>query len=68
MISDRTKQLVEKFIQEGRNSPVRGWSMTEVLEKVKKVKGSVSQAREYIIDKYYAVSYTHLTLPTTIAV
>ena len=53
MISDRTKQLVEKFIQEGRNSPVRGWSMTEVLEKVKKVKGSVSQAREYIIDKYY---------------
>ena len=45
MISDRTKQLVEKFIQEGRNSPVRGWSMTEVLEKVKKVKGSVSQAR-----------------------
>ena len=53
MISDRTKQLVEKFIQDGRNSPVRGWSMTEVLEKVKKVKGSVSQAREYIIDKYY---------------
>ena len=53
MISDRTKQLVEKFIQEGRNSPVRGWSMTEVLERVKKVKGSVSQAREYIIDKYY---------------
>ena len=53
MISDRTKQLVEKFIQEGRNSPVRGWSMREVLEKVKKVKGSVSQAREYIIDKYY---------------
>ena len=53
MISDRTKQLVEKFIQEGRNSPVRGWSMTEVLEKVKKVKGSVSQARVYIIDKYY---------------
>ena len=53
MISDRTKQLVEKFIQEGRNSPVRGWSMTEVLEKVKKVKGSVSQAREYTIDKYY---------------
>ena len=53
MISDRTKQLVEKYIQEGRNSPVRGWSMTEVLEKVKKVKGSVSQAREYIIDKYY---------------
>jgi len=53
MISDRTKQLVEKFIQEGRNSPVRGWSMTEVLEKVKKVKGSVSQAREYIIDRYY---------------
>ena len=53
MISDRTKLLVEKFIQEGRNSPVRGWSMTEVLEKVKKVKGSVSQAREYIIDKYY---------------
>ena len=53
MISDRTKQLVEKYIQEGRNSPVKGWSMTEVLEKVKKVKGSVSQAREYIIDKYY---------------
>ena len=53
MISDRTKQLVEKFIQEGRNSPVRGWSMTEVLDKIKKVKGSVSQAREYIIDKYY---------------
>ena len=53
MISDRTKQLVEKFIQEGRNSPTKGWSMTEVLDKVKKVKGSVSQAREYIIDKYY---------------
>ena len=53
MISDRTKHLVEKYIQEGRNSPVRGWSMTEVLDKIKKVKGSVSQAREYIIDKYY---------------
>ena len=53
MISDRPKQLVEKYIQEGRNSPVRGWSMTEVLDKIKKVKGSVSQAREYIIDKYY---------------
>jgi hypothetical protein len=27
--------------------------MTEVLDKIKKVKGSVSQAREYILDKYY---------------
>ena len=53
MFSDRTKQLVEKYIQEGMNSPVRGWSMTEVLDKIKKVKGSVSQAREYIINKYY---------------
>ena len=53
MISDRTKQLVEKYIQEGMNSPTRGWCMTEVLDEIKKVKGSVSQAREYIIDKYY---------------
>lgn len=53
MISDRTKQLVDKYIQEGMNSPVRGWSMSEILEKIKKVKGSVSQAREYILDKYY---------------
>ena len=53
MISDRTKQLVEKYIQEGMDSPVRGWSMSDILEKIKKVKGSVSQAREYIIDKYY---------------
>ena len=53
MISDRTKQLVDKYIQEGMNSPVRGWSMTEILDKIKKVKGSVSQAREYILDKYY---------------
>ena len=53
MISDRTKQLVDKYIQEGMNSPVRGWSMSDILEKIKKVKGSVSQAREYIIDKYY---------------
>ena len=53
MISDRTKQLVEKYIQEGMNSPTRGWSMTEILDKIKKVKGSVSQAREYIIDRYY---------------
>ena len=53
MISDRTKQLVDKYIQEGLNSPTRGWSMAEVLERVKKVKGSVSQAREYIIDRYY---------------
>ena len=52
MISDRTKQLVDKFIQEGVNSPVRGWSMSEVLEKVRKVKGSVPQAREYILDIY----------------
>ena len=52
MISDRTKQLVDKYIQEGMNSPVRGWSMSEILDKIKKVKGSVSQAREYIIDKY----------------
>jgi len=52
MISDRTKQLVDKFIQEGVNSPVRGWSMSEVLEKVRKVKGSVPQAREYILDSY----------------
>ena len=53
MISDRTKQLVDKYIQEGMDSPTRAWSMTEVLDKIKKVKGSVSQAREYIIDKYY---------------
>ena len=53
MISDRTKQLVDKYIQEGMDSPVRGWSMSDILEKIKKVKGSVSQAREYIIDKYY---------------
>ena len=53
MISDRTKQLVDKYIQEGMKSPVRGWSMTEVLDKIKKVKGSVSHAREYIIDRYY---------------
>ena len=60
MISDRTKQLVEKFIQEGRNSPTKGWSMTEVLDNIKKVKGSVSQAREYIIDKYYELSLIHI--------
>ena len=53
MISDRTKELVDKYIQEGMNSPVRGWSMSEILDKIKKVKGSVSQAREYILDKYY---------------
>ena len=53
MISDRTKQLVDKYIQEGMDSPVRGWSMSDILDKIKKVKGSVSQAREYIIDKYY---------------
>ena len=53
MISDRTKQLVDKYIQEGMKSPVKGWSMTEVLDTIKNVKGSVSQAREYIIDKYY---------------
>ena len=53
MISDRTKQLVDKYIQEGMDSPVRGWSMSDILEEIKKVKGSVSQAREYIIDKYY---------------
>ena len=53
MISDRTKQLVDKYIQEGMDSPVRGWSMLDILEKIKKVKGSVSQAREYILDKYY---------------
>ena len=53
MIRARTKQVVDKYIQEGMNSPTRGWSMTEVLDKIKKVKGSVSQAREYIIDRYY---------------
>ena len=56
MISDRTKQLVEKYIQEGMNSPTKGWSMTEVLDKVKKVKGSVSQAREYICLLYTSPS------------
>ena len=60
MISDRTKQLVDKYIQEGMNSPVRGWSMSDILEKIKKVKGSVSQAREYIIDKYYELSLIHI--------
>ena len=53
MISDRTKELVDKYIQEGMNSPTKGWSMTEVLDKIKKVKGSVSQAREYIICLLY---------------
>ena len=53
MISDRTKQLVDKYIQEGMNSPVRGWSMSDILDKIKKVKGSVSQAREYIICLLY---------------
>ena len=60
MISDRTKQLVDKYIQEGMDSPVRGWSMSDILEKIKKVKGSVSQAREYIIDKYYELSLIHI--------
>ena len=38
MISDRTKQLVDKYIQEGMNSPTKGWSMTEVLDKIKDFK------------------------------
>tara|TARA_E500000081_G_scaffold26317_1_gene30091 strand:- start:227 stop:406 length:180 start_codon:yes stop_codon:yes gene_type:complete len=52
IISERTKELVDKFIQQSYKE-IRGWSMKEVLVKVKRAKGSVDQAKQYIVEKYY---------------
>jgi len=52
IISERTKELVDKFIKQSYKES-RGWSMKEVLVKVKRAKGSVDQAKQYIVEKYY---------------
>tara|TARA_A200000159_G_C7218661_1_gene295144 strand:- start:461 stop:640 length:180 start_codon:yes stop_codon:yes gene_type:complete len=52
IISERTKELVDKFIQQSYKE-IRGWSMKEVLVKVKRAKGSVDQAKQYIVERYY---------------
>ena len=52
IISERTKELVDKFIKQSYKE-IRGWSMQEVLVRVKKSKGSVDQAKQYIVEKYY---------------
>ena len=52
IISERTKELVDKFIQQSYKES-RGWSMKEVLVRVKRAKGSVDQAKQYIVEKYY---------------
>ena len=52
IISERTKELVDKFIKQSYKE-IRGWSMKEVLVKVKRAKGSVDQAKQYIVEKYY---------------
>ena len=52
IISERTKELVDKFIKQSYKE-IRGWSMKEVLVRVKKAKGSVDQAKQYIVEKYY---------------
>lgn len=52
IISERTKELVDKFIKQSYKE-IRGWSMKEVLVKVKRAKGSVDQAKQYIVERYY---------------
>ena len=52
IISERTKELVDKFISQSYKES-RGWSMKEVLVRVKKAKGSVDQAKQYIVERYY---------------
>lgn len=52
IISERTKELVDKFIQQSYKE-IRGWSMKEVLVRVKRAKGSVDQAKQYIVERYY---------------
>lgn len=52
IISERTKELVDKFISQSYKE-IRGWSMKEVLAKVKRAKGSVDQAKQYIVERYY---------------
>lgn len=52
IISERTKELVDKFISQSYKE-IRGWSMKEVLVKVKRAKGSVDQAKQYIVERYY---------------
>ena len=52
IISERTKELVDKFIQQSYKES-RGWSMKEVLVRIKKATGSVDQAKQYIVERYY---------------
>ena len=52
IISERTKELVDKFIQQSFKE-IRGWSMKEVHVRVKRAKGSVDQAKQYIVERYY---------------
>ena len=59
IISERTKELVDKFISQSYKES-RGWSMKEVLVRIKKAKGSVDQAKQYIVERYYELSLIHI--------
>tara|TARA_B100001057_G_scaffold499024_1_gene608062 strand:+ start:330 stop:476 length:147 start_codon:yes stop_codon:yes gene_type:complete len=45
-------ERVDKLIQEAMDSSMMGWSMSNILEQIKKEGLDVDQAKSYIMDKY----------------
>ncbi len=45
-------QRVDELIQEAMDSPMMGWSMSNILKKIEKEGLDVNEAKTYIISKY----------------
>ena len=43
---------VDELIQEAMDSPVMGWSMSNILKKIEKEGLDVAEAKSYIMNKY----------------
>tara|TARA_B100001057_G_C22200535_1_gene700627 strand:- start:109 stop:255 length:147 start_codon:yes stop_codon:yes gene_type:complete len=46
-------QRVDQIIQEAMDSPMMGWSMSNILKQVEKEGLDVAEAKAYILSKYY---------------
>ena len=51
--------LVAKYQNEGRKSPMRGWSMTDIVSKIEKRLGKHAGqiARDYIINQTFFIGW-----------
>ena len=44
---------IDEIIQEAMDSPMMGWSMSNILKQVEKEGLDVDEAKAYILSKYY---------------